>query len=291
MVLFDTIEMVMQNEHPEYELIVVDQTQEINDAYQQRLDELRQQYDFRYIRLPEPNLTFARNVGLKEASGDVIIFIDDDVELEPDFISNHVKCYADPAVGAVAGRVIESKGDTTHPSKLIGCLREDGSIIGNFHLSDRREVDYGRGCNMSFRRDHLIDIGLCDERYSGGFYREDSDLFARVKRLGKKVVFEPTTRVVHLESDGGSRTVRGRKDLKRQYSVFKNETLFFMSCMDEGDFFPFAHRMLRWTYAVAKRKGCNWLEFLYLWSAFFDGIRVYYFVDPRHLSKNYGFYI
>ena len=286
-VLFNTIRMVMENEHPEFECIVVDQTPNPSDDYLQLLADLQETYDFEYATLPAPNLTFARNEGIRRSSGDVVIFIDDDVELAPDFIEAHLAPYDDPSVGAVAGRVIEAKGDALLGTGETGRLLPDGSAQGNFHLDQRVECDYGRGCNMSFRRSHLHAIDGCDERYIGGFYREDSDLFARVKRLGNRVIFEPATKVLHLESDGGSRTDRGKKDRKRQFSVFHNETLFYLSCVGTG--VPqFLYRMLRWVYAVKVTRGYSWNDFLYLVGGVLSGMRAFYFQSAHHMSETYS---
>jgi len=286
-VLFDTIEMVMKNEHPTFECIVVDQTPEPSADYFARLADLKARYDFEYVTLPTPSLTFARNEGIRRASGDVVIFIDDDVELAPNFIEQHLAAFDDPSIGAVAGRVVEAKGDALQGTGEIGRLMPDGSAQGNFHLDRRVECDYGRGCNMSFRRNLLHAIDGCDERYIGGFYREDSDLFARVKRLGHRVLFEPDADVLHLESDGGSRTDRGQKDLKRQFSVFHNETLFYLSCV--GTSVPqFLYRMVRWVYAVTVTRGYAWSDFLYLLGGVWSGIRAYYRQPVHHMSDMHG---
>jgi glycosyltransferase involved in cell wall biosynthesis len=50
----------------------------------------------RYIRLPEPNLPAARNAGICAAKGDIILFVDDDVRIEPDYIAAHVGNYETP---------------------------------------------------------------------------------------------------------------------------------------------------------------------------------------------------
>jgi glycosyltransferase involved in cell wall biosynthesis len=54
----------------------------------------------RYVRLPAKGLPNARNAGI--ARGEIIIFIDDDVELlPPEFLAAHAVCYGDPSVGAL----------------------------------------------------------------------------------------------------------------------------------------------------------------------------------------------
>src|SRR5690606_24737425 len=132
-VLFDTLAMVMANTYPRFELIVVDQTTAPSGAYRRRLADLRAQFDFVYLTLPAPSLTFARNVGVQQAKGDLIIFIDDDVQLEPDFVEAHVRAFADPAVAGVAGRVLDQKYDTAPPDGPVGKLLPDGSPSGNLH--------------------------------------------------------------------------------------------------------------------------------------------------------------
>ena len=247
-------------DYSRFEIIVVDQTPEPDTAYQVRIEALETDPQFRYIHLRAASLTYARNVGLGLASGDVIVFVDDDVEFEPHFIAAHARCYADAEVGAVAGRVYETRYDGMMPDTVrdrpdapIGVLRTDGSFVGNFHLGRRQEVDFGKGCNMSFRRELLVRAGGCDERYRGGFYREDGDLFARVKRLGTRVVFEPEAYLIHLESGGGSRTEGGHVAPRREQTVFHNETLFYLRCMEERRV-QFYYRMIRWGWAVKRTR-------------------------------------
>jgi GT2 family glycosyltransferase len=281
--LLDTIEHVMRNEYPQFELIVVDQTKEYEPTVTGRLDEARQKYGFQYVRLPFPCLTFARNVGLKHAKGDVVIFCDDDVVVAADYIEQHVRCYSDPAVGAVAGRVV-SKMDAalSHPSGAIGRVMPDGSFIANFHGEQRGEVDFGMGCNMSFRRSALEEVGGFDERYTGGFYREEGDAFARVKRRGHRVVFEPDACLEHLASpDGGC-----RKDvlLPRMYTTFRNETLFFFNCMRLRHLPRFTNRLFRWMYATVRSRNFSLTKMAYFSCAFFGGLKAYYFERPNKLS-------
>ena len=51
----------------------------------------------------EPGLSAARNVGIKEANGDIIAFVDDDVLLYPDWAEKMVNAYDDDAIIGVTG--------------------------------------------------------------------------------------------------------------------------------------------------------------------------------------------
>src|SRR5205823_3030448 len=55
----------------------------------------------------EPSLTRQRNLGIDDASGDVVVFLDDDVSIEPDLFGRLSEAYRDPDVVGVTGRVIE----------------------------------------------------------------------------------------------------------------------------------------------------------------------------------------
>ena len=294
-VLLDTLRMALALEYLHLEIIVVDQTPDPEEAYLACIADLEADPRFRYVRLYAASLTYARNVGIGLAKGRVVLFVDDDVEFEPDFVAAHAQCYADPEVGAVAGRVYETRyvgmmPDTVRedPSAPIGVLRSDGSCVGNFHLGRRQDVDFGKGCNMSFRRDLVVRAGGCDERYRGGFYREDGDLFARVKRLGARVVFEPEAWLVHLESGGGSRTEGGHVAPRREQTVFHNETLFYLSCMDERRPLQFYYRMLRWGWAVKQTRGYSLSDLaVTLWGVW-TGTLAYFARRPDRLSRRYG---
>jgi len=82
-------------------------------------------------------------------------------------------------------------------------IRFDGSIISNFNADYRIEVDHVYGCNMSFRRNILVDIGGFSLDYSGNAYFEETDLSIRVRKQGYKLVFDPTALVIHLMADEG----------------------------------------------------------------------------------------
>jgi GT2 family glycosyltransferase len=175
------------------------------------------------------------------------------------------------------------------PELPIGWLRPDGSFVGNFHLGRRQDVDFGKGCNMSFRRDLLLRVGGCDERYRGGFYREDGDLFARVKALGCRVVFEPDAHLVHLEAGGGSRTEADHSSPQREQTVFHNETLFYLSCMRPRRLAQHYLRMLRWAWAIKRSRGYSWPGVGQTVWGIATGTYAYFGQRPLRLSLRHGY--
>ncbi|MHC5832027.1 MAG: glycosyltransferase family A protein, partial [Nostoc sp.] len=62
----------------------------------------------KWLRLDWASLPGARNYAVRRASGEIILFIDDDVQLTPGLLAAHAKNYLqNPEVGAVAGRVFD----------------------------------------------------------------------------------------------------------------------------------------------------------------------------------------
>ena len=169
---------------------------------------------------------------------------------------------------------------------VSGKLLPDGSFIANFHRDQSGEADFGMGCNMSFRRDALIRGGAFDERYSGGFYREEGDAFAQVKKQGYTVRFAADALCHHRVNPSGG----CRKDalLPRMYSTFRNETLFFLNCMQLWNFPRFAYRLLRWMKATVHSQEHVPSTFFYFLRALPEGIAAHFTQRRDRVSRVLG---
>jgi GT2 family glycosyltransferase len=232
--LVDTIRYVLANTYPEFEVIVVDQTKEHTPEITAALHAFKGDARFRYIQLPVANLPYARNVGLYAAKGQVIIYVDDDVELESDFIARHTKPYQDSEVGAVGGRILtqgyESEDHATEVAP-IGRLSKYGPIQGHFYREGPIcDIEWGMGCNMSFRYGALMEVGGFDERYTGVAKHEDADAFVRVRQQGYKAVFAPSAKLIHLKSPGGG-CRSDQEFLSRHRSILRSQALI-ASCIN-----------------------------------------------------------
>lgn len=88
------------------ELIVVDNrgTPETKEVVRSLAGHLR--FPVRYVIEPELGSSNARNCGIRAAEGDVILFTDDDVLVEPGWIDSLMAAFDDPAVGGAGGRVL-----------------------------------------------------------------------------------------------------------------------------------------------------------------------------------------
>jgi len=242
--LVNTISYVLSNTYSDFEVIVVDQTEKHTPVVAEALTLFRQHAKFQHIQIPIANLPLARNVGLRRAKGDIIIYIDDDVELGEDFIEAHAKCYEDPEIGAVGGRIINLHGQASDPTGNAkpGRILSDGTRTTHFYKTERAHIDWGMGCNMSFSRTALEEVNGFDERYSGAAKHEDIDAFIRVRQAGYTAIFEPSASLTHLKATAGGCRADGEQ-LRRARSYLRSEALF---CIVSGrGFFPTIKRGLQ----------------------------------------------
>lgn len=174
------------------------------------------------------NIPQARNEGIAVSSGEIIAFVDDDAMVQPGWLDALVDAYRDETVGAAGGRIIQAPKpycdqETGTPSFAISPTGR--AIIKNIGTTstEQVEVDWLSGCNMSFRRTALEQVGGFDPAYTFTNTREDTDLAFRVKKAGWRVVFNPAIAVVHY-SARSSHTFNERPFV--QLSIGRNITYF-----------------------------------------------------------------
>ena len=147
----------------------------------------------------------ARNTGIACSTGEIIAFIDDDSMVQPGWLGALLEVYRDKTIGAAGGRVIampepycdEIKGPPRlQVTRLGSVIAKDAGLVSE----ERAEVDHLIGCNMSFRRTALEEVGGFDLNFTLTNLREETDLCLRVKRAGWRIVFEPGIAVVHFSA-------------------------------------------------------------------------------------------
>jgi GT2 family glycosyltransferase len=151
----------------------------------------------------------ARNEGMRQATGDIWLFLDDDVLLEPDFIEKLLAAYG-PGITGVSGVITNY---STPP--IARRLWESVFEVGPCH-DDRQTVyrkieklrnagpirirQFGAGL-MSFRADVIRGLWF-DENLHGASFGEDIDFCARLPS-GSVLLITPQARLVHKRSPEG----------------------------------------------------------------------------------------
>ena len=191
--LRDTLEDVLKQDYPAFEVLVVDQTPTHKPQIQAYLEQLVCDRKISWFRVTWASLPGARNYGVRRASGEIILFIDDDVQMPAGCLKAHARNYLEHTdIGAVAGRVFDRmklaeklkweedaghsrRGDAVNSSTSLSELGEASVPVPSYTIKDLppqamdpgiawyhidlvhtvnpQRVISARGCNMSFRRE------------------------------------------------------------------------------------------------------------------------------------------
>jgi len=157
------------------------------------------------VHCPEEGIVPAENAGLAVAAGEILLLVDDDVVVPPDWVARHLAHFADPRVGAVGGPFDNVLPDRTRlprrAAEPLGRVTWYGRVVGNLndHATDwrgrpPREVDHVAGGNLSLRRSAF-------DRFEAGLKRYwqlfELDACLQVKARGFRVLFDFANVVEH----------------------------------------------------------------------------------------------
>ena len=190
--------------------LVVDQTQGRDFELEAIITQLGPRFSYR--QLPKPSLPAARNVGIRSTSGEIILFIDDDVDPYNDLVGLHVRTYLENQnVGVVAGLLVNI--DRPIDQALEDCRR-------SFNVPDVTkggvfDVRIAVGGNMSYLRKALIEAGIFDENFGGCAFCEDTDASERVGLKNYRVLLDSRIRLRHLNLMSGGCELRNEDEQRR----------------------------------------------------------------------------
>lgn len=222
--LRDTIAGLSTQSYPDYEVIIVDQSEQHEPETVALLEKLPA--PFRYFHLSQPCVQDAINFGVAQASGEIVLLLDDDIRFDNDLVSRHAKAYSDPGIGAVAGRVLDGLAPVKD-SALVGRVKMTGEVISDFTNSVETDAATAMGCNMSIRRELFLEIGGVQPAYIGTAVYWETELSCRVRRLGYRIRFVPQAWIFHLRASTGGCSNR-EPGIRRDYSLYHNTFLFVL---------------------------------------------------------------
>jgi GT2 family glycosyltransferase len=215
----DCLDSIASQTHPSIALTVID-----NDSSDGSADLVAERAPGADLLRLETNLGFCRanNLALERGRAPFLLFLNADVVLEPDFVSEALPGFADPRVGLVSGRI----------------LRFDRSTVdsaGQFLARSRRTLERGYGepdgerfaregevfsvCGAAafYRREMVEDIAPDGELFDPDFFafHEDLDVGWRARTRGWRAWYRPSAVVYHYRGGSG----RERGGLSRRFQI------------------------------------------------------------------------
>lgn len=195
----------------EYEIIVVDESN--NDAVAEIVKEVNPRII--YCRREMLGQHLAKNLGVRLAKADIVLFTDDDVVVDKCWIEEILKGYSNPLVGAVGGRIIglweEPAAKWMKYFSSFGDIRND-YIITTLDLGIRfgfygihtlpKKLYRLYGANISMRKDIILEIGgtppdAFPAKYNYLSGNGETDTLQSIEDLGYSLIYNHNAIVKH----------------------------------------------------------------------------------------------
>lgn len=183
-----------------------------------------------------------RSLAIRDAQGDILVFIDDDAYPESDFLDLLNKDFEDESVSAIGGPAA-TPSDDNFWQKVSGAVSLS-SLSGGFPerfvpIGKKRFVDDWPSVNLSIRKKVFKKIGGFDCAYWPG---EDTKLCLDIIKSGGKILYDPDLIVYHHRRPGLLRHLKqqGGYGLHRGFFAKKyTETSFKFKYLVPPAFFLF----------------------------------------------------
>lgn len=206
---------VLENEKPFFSIIIP--TRNVNDYIREAIphhlsqnyqnfeiivitesDEKEKFAKTRYVKVGKIPPAEKRNVGVKNAKGEIIAFIDDDAYPKKDWLENAVKTFKDKTISAVGGPSLVPDKATFFQrvsNKVYEVSsKKTGMRYGEGKKREKIEIDDWPTCNFIIRKKDFLEIGGFNSKIWGA---EDSQLCYELVMKKKKIIYDPEIKVYH----------------------------------------------------------------------------------------------
>lgn len=205
--IYNILQSIAENEFPtdQYEIILVN-----NNCSDNTIAECQRfRTDYPHIDMKEfvetnQGLSYARNRGIRESSGDILVYVDDDALVNKAYLRTYADFFnTHPNIDAAGGPIIP-KYETSEPSWMshfTKCLITGYKYNGN-KIKEFAKNDFPGGGNAGYRS-HVfekvglfnVDLGRKGDSLVGA---EEKDIFDKMTSLGMRFFYLPNAILYHL---------------------------------------------------------------------------------------------
>lgn len=146
----------------------------------------------RYFREEQRGPAAARNLGIRESVGEIILFSDDDIVPARNLVAEHISWhekYPETCVAVLGYVTWAPEVEATPFMKWYG---ERGPLFAYAHFAGRTQIDsrFFYSCNVSLKAEFLRNNGTFDEEFTSAAF-EDTELGYRLAKRGMRLLYNP----------------------------------------------------------------------------------------------------
>lgn len=228
------LEYARKLDYPNYEIIVVD-----NGSSKDQKEYLSKVKDIVYIDNPK-NRGFAGGQvdGFNSAKGDYILLLNNDAVIQSDYLKEAMPIFKDSSVAVVGGRSYFWNDDEpllNLRNRFYSYMTIDPiTAETTLNMSDYgtlQEANVVSGSAVIVRREVIDKVGYLWEDFFA--YYEETDLFARIKRAGYKIMYNPK---LHIWHKNGASSGAQSGSFFFYYHIFRNRYMFAVRNFDDTYF-------------------------------------------------------
>lgn len=199
------LDSMLDQTYDNFEVIVV------NGPSTDNTEEVLKKYPFRVIQQKEKGgLSAARNLGIEEARGEIIAFIDDDGIADETWLEELTRLYTTEDIVSVGGKIVPV-WLSEKPEWYIDMLGSSLSLLDFSQNIERMTFPHcPYGCNMSFKKSIFGETGYFDVSLGRCLSKnllsnDELDMYKLIDEEDYKTLYNPKA-IVHHQIDASRLT-------------------------------------------------------------------------------------
>jgi glycosyltransferase involved in cell wall biosynthesis len=202
----------------------------------------------RYFRQENKGPAAARNLGIREAASEIILFTDDDIIPQPALVAEHLDWHRTSPELSVAVLGYVAWDPELNPTPFMRWYGSHGALFSYADFAGRRQIDYRYlyTCNVSLKTEFLRSNGTFDEDFKSAAY-EDTELAYRLNKAGLRLLYNPRAIAYHHQF------FRFSDACRKALANASATRLFLQKEAGKAVLGPQMARKSRWWLGIAKR--------------------------------------
>ena len=204
--LYNVLQSVARNGFSDYEIVLVDNNS--TDNTRAECDRFCSHYPsvrLRYVFEPSQGLSYARNTGIRQAQGDILVYVDDDALVNEDYLQTYASFFEQhPDAMAAGGPILPLYDGCEEPRWMSHYTRQ--LVTGKLYLGEKEREFPGDafpgGGNAAYRKEVFSLVGLFNvelgRKGDSLIGAEEKDLFDKMTTRGIRFYYLPTAILYHL---------------------------------------------------------------------------------------------